>query len=332
MTDTDMRAVEISEPGAPSVLREVRIPRPTLKPGQVLVRVAAAGVNRPDVAQRQGRYPVPADASPLPGLEVAGHVAETAGPGPFREGDAVVALTHGGGYAEFVAVEAGHCLHWPEGLPAEAAACIPEVAFTVEFNMMMRARLVPGETVLIHGGSSGIGSHAVQRARAHGARVVATVGSDEKVAFVRGLGADLVVNHRSDWMAEIVSALGPEPIDVVLDMVAGDYVARNLSLIARNGRYALIALLKGPEATVPMNHILRKAITLTGSTLRPQPTAVKAEIAGEVARNVLPLIAEGQIRPCVYRTFALSDAAGAHELMETGTHMGKIALLVAPPA
>jgi NADPH2:quinone reductase len=296
----------------------------------VLVRVAAAGVNRPDCAQRAGTYPVPADASPLPGLEVAGEVVALGEGVPrWQTGAHVVALTHGGGYAGYVAVDARHCLPWPQGLTAVEAAALPEVAFTVEFNLMMRAGLAHGETVLIHGGASGIGSHAIQRARAAGARVLATGGSDAKLAHIRAMGADHAISYRGDWVAEVQAIVGRDGVDVVLDMVAGDYVARNLSLLARDGRYALIALLGGARAEVNMGTILRKAITLVGSTLRPQPPGVKARIAAEVEAQVWPHIAAGGIRPHVFATFPLARAGEAHALMESGAHMGKIVLEVA---
>lgn len=324
-----MRAIAITTAGGPEVLRPVTLPRPIPLPGQVLIEVSAAGVNRPDLVQRAGRYPVPPDASPLPGLEVSGTVVGR-GEGVHAPdlGARVIALTHGGGYAEYVAVDAAHCLPFPEGLNVFEAACLPEVAFTVEFNMIMRAGLRPGETVLIHGGSSGIGAHAIERAKGIGARVVTTGGSDEKLDFARSLGADLAVSYRGDWVREIRDRLGEGPIDVVLDMVAGDYVARNLSLLARDGRYALIALLGGATASVPMNDVLRRALTLTGSTLRPQSNSVKAAIARAVGAGVLPLIAAGKIRPRVHSIFPLKEATQAHFLMESGQHMGKIALNV----
>lgn len=325
-----MLAVAIREPGAADVLEPVERERPVPRAGEVLLRVAAAGVNRPDVLQRLGRYPVPADADPLPGLEVAGEVvALGAGVETVRPGDRVMALTHGGGYAEYCRVQASHCLPVPGAISLVEAAAVPETFFTVWYNVFMRARLAAGESLLVHGGSSGIGTTAIQLARARGARVYTTAGTDEKCAFCESLGAT-AVNYRSgDWAARLRDLSGDGGIDVVLDMVAGDYVGPNLGLLARDGRYALIAFLGGSRADVDFRPVVAKRLTLTGSTLRPQSVAEKAAIADGLRNEVLPLLAEARVRPIVYRTFPLASAADAHRLMESSEHMGKIVLEVA---
>lgn len=323
-----MRVIEISEPGDAGVLRAAERPRPTARAGEVLLRVLAAGVNRPDVLQRQGRYPVPADADPLPGLEVAG-VVEAVAPDvtAWQAGDRVMALTHGGGYAEYCRVQAAHCLPWPALLDAREAAAVPETFFTVWYNVFMRARLADGETLLVHGGSSGIGSTAIQLAVVHGARVIATAGSAEKCAFCERLGAT-AIDYHDDWAAA-VRELAPGGVNVVLDMVAGRYVQPNLDLLARDGRYALIAFLDGPRAELNLRRIVTHRLVLTGSTLRPQTVAEKARIAAELRERVLPLLEKGRVKPMVYASFALEDAAEAHQLMESSRHMGKIVLDVA---
>ena len=317
-----MRAIEINAPGGPEVLVPTTRPRPEPGPHEVLIRVAAAGVNRPDCLQRAGLYAPPPGASDLPGLEVAGEVA-AAGSDVTRwqVGDAVCALTHGGGYAEYVAVNAGHCLPIPERLSPVEAAALPETAFTVFFNVWMRAGIRPGDSLLVHGGSSGIGSTAIQIAKALGHEVVVTAGSDEKCDFCRRLGADLAINYRErDWREALAEAR-PDGVDVILDMVAGDYTQKNIDCLRVDGRYAIIAV-------ISVANILRKRLTITGSTLRPQPDAVKAEIAARLERAVWPVVAVGGVVPVIHAEFPLERAAEAHALMEGGTHMGKIVLTV----
>ena len=324
-----MRAIVIRQPGGPEVLQVEETSLPVVGSGQVLLRVLAVGVNRPDCLQRAGHYAVPPDASPLPGLEVAGEVVVACG--RWQVGDRVVALTHGGGYAEFCAADAGHCLPWPEGLSAEEAAGLPETTFTVQYNLFTRAGLAAGETCLIHGGSSGIGSTAIQLAKAVGARVITTVGSEDKRAYCLNLGADHAVNYREgDWAEAVREIIGSAGVNVVLDMVAGPYVQKNLDLLALDGRIALIAFLKGPKAEVNLAGLLTRRLTLTGSTLRPQSVAQKTTIAAAVEKAVWPLIGAGRYRTHLFRVFALEEAAEAHRLMESSVHMGKIVLRVAP--
>ncbi len=323
-----MRAISIANPGGPEVLTpvEVEVPRP--RDDEVLIRVRAAGVNRPDILQREGRYPVPPDASPYPGLEVSGEVV-LAGRAvtEWRPGDRVMALTHGGGYAEYCCAHEGHCLSLPRALDDIGAACIPETGFTVCYNVFMRGALAADEVLLVHGGSSGIGSMAIQFATALGSRVVTTAGSDEKCRFCESLGAELAVNYReADWEAAIRDHLGGNRVNVVLDMVAGEYVNRNLALLARDGRYALIAFLGGDTTSVSLRPIVGRRLTLTGSTLRPQTTAEKTAIRDRFRELAVPLLENGSIQPKVHGVFSLDDARGAHECMEAGMHMGKIAL------
>ncbi len=326
MASRPMQAVVISQPGGPEVLKLEPAEMPVPAEDELLVKVEAAGVNRPDVAQRLGRYPVPADANPVPGLEVAGVVIDAGSTvESFAVGQRVCALTHGGGYATYCRVKANQTLAIPSSMSFVEAAAFPEVAFTVEFNMMMRAGLRAGEAVLIHGGSSGIGAHAIQRAKAVGAQVLVTVGSEEKRAFCLGLGADYAFNYKTqDWAAEVVKAVSS--VDVVLDMVGGEYVNRNISCLAADGRYALISLQGGRKVEVDLEPLLRRRLTLVGSTLRPLPPSQKAAIATEVERSVMPLVEAGKIRSTIYRTFSLSEAAAAHQLMESGEHAGKIVL------
>lgn len=325
-----MKAISIREPGGPEVLVPIEADNPKAGPGEILVAVRAAGVNRPDVAQRLGRYPVPADANPLPGLEVAGTVAEVGeGVQGFEIGDAVMSLTHGGGYASLCAVDASHALKIPDGISFEEAAALPEVAYTVEFNMVMRAGLTRGETVLIHGGSSGIGSHAIARARSLGAIPIVTAGSDAKCAYCLSHGAEQAINYRStDWEQQVMDLTDGRGVDVILDMVAGDYTNKNLNCLADDGRYALISLQGGREVNLNLNSVLRRRLTLSGSTLRPLPPARKALIAEKLSRDVLPLLGEGKLRPHIHATFPLEQAAEAHRMMEDGAHLGKIVLLV----
>lgn len=323
-----MQAITIAAPGGPEVLELCEVPVPETGSDEVLVRVEASGVNRPDILQREGRYPLPPDASPLPGLEVSGEIIAVGdGVRDWSVGDRVMALTHGGGYAEYCAVNAAHCLPVPPTLGGIEAAGVPETGFTVNYNVLMRAGLATGDTLLVHGGSSGIGSTAIQLAKALGARVVTTAGTDAKCRFCEKLGADVAINYKTaDWVESTRQALGGDRVDVVLDMVAGDYVQKNLSLMARDGRYALIAFLRGAVTELDLRPILARRIVLTGSTLRPQSTAEKAAIRDDFAERVMPLLESGAFRPIVDRTFPLSDARSAHEYMESGEHMGKIIL------
>jgi len=323
-----MQAVRISEPGGPRVLEPVRVAVPEPGDGEVLIQVAAAGVNRPDILQREGRYPLPPGASPLPGLEVAGTIAELGkGVDGWQVGDRVMALTHGGGYAEFAVANAGHCLPVPERLSLREAAGLPETGFTVTYNVFMQARFREGETLLVHGGSSGIGTTAIQLARHTGGRVVTTAGSAEKCEFCERIGADFAVNYRTgDWAADIAEFLGGARVDVVFDMVAGSYLGKNLSLMARDGRYALIAFLGGDTTEINLRPIVGKRISLTGSTLRPQTIAEKTAIRDRYAELALPLLESGKMKPIIDEEFALDDARSAHEYMESGKHMGKIVL------
>lgn len=326
-----MRAVTIREPGGPEVLVVDAIDVPVPGPGEVLIEVKAAGVNRPDLSQRAGRYPVPADASPIPGLEVAGIVAAVAdGVEGVRPGDRVMALVHGGGYAEFCKVDHRHLLALPDGLDFVAAAGLPEVALTVEFNMVMRAGLQAGETVLIHGGSSGIGSHAVARARSLGAIPITTSRGAAKTDHCGKIGAAQAIDSSAgDWPQAVMQATGGRGVDVILDMVGGAYAALNIGCMADDGRYALISLQGGREVTIDLEPVLRRRLKIMGSTLRPLSAEAKAAIVDTVRRDVLPRIAEGQMRPHVHATFDMADAAAAHRLMEQGAHLGKVVLTVA---
>ena len=325
-----MRAIDIREPGDPEVLVPVDLPKPGQAASEVLIKVAAAGVNRPDCLQRRGLYPVPNGASPLPGLEVAGTVVSTGDAvSRWQCGDRVMALTHGGGYAEYCAADEGHCLAVPESLSLVEAAALPETTFTVRYNVFTRARLRPGETFLVHGGSSGIGTTAIQLARAHGCTVLTTAGSDEKVAFCTELGADHAFNYRTqDWQKALEAATGGRGVDVILDMVAGSYVQKNLDSLARDGRYVIIAFLQGADVQVNLRAVLARRLTVTGSTLRPQSVEEKTRIADDVRENVLPLLRDGSMRPVIHATYRLEDAAQAHALMESSRHIGKIVLTV----
>ena len=329
-----MRAVRIREPGGPEMLELIEADLPQPAPGEVLVRVAAAGVNRPDLLQRLGRYPLPPGTNPLPGLEIAGTVVAAADDGTrWPAGSRVMALTAGGGYAEFCAVHESHCLPVPGSMTLQQAATVPETCFTVAYNLFTRAALGAGEILLVHGGSGGIGSTAIQLAKARGALVATTAGTDEKCAFCRELGADLAVNYRNDdWEAAVAAwldSLDRDGLDVVLDMIAGSYFRKNLKLLGQNGRYSLIAFQDGREATIDAAAVLSKRLTITGSTLRPRTIEEKAQIARDVETGVLPLLAAGDIRPVVTARFPLADARAAHELMESGSHRGKIVLDVA---
>ncbi|WP_090848152.1 NAD(P)H-quinone oxidoreductase [Paracoccus alkenifer] len=323
----EMQVIEIARPGAPEVLTPARRPVPAPGAGQILIRVAYAGVNRPDVLQRQGAYAPPPGASDLPGLECSGHVAAV-GPGVTRwaVGDAVCALLPGGGYGEYVLTPADHALPVPEGLSLAEAACLPETCFTVWSNVVMRGGLQAGERFLIHGGSSGIGTTAIQIAVALGARVWATAGSDQKCAACARLGAT-AINYRTQDFVEIMRAEGGA--ELILDMVGGDYVARNLKAMADDGRLVFIAFLGGPKVTLNLAPVMTRRLTITGSTLRPQSDLAKARIADELRAHVWPMIATGKLRPVMDAEFPLAEAAAAHAHMEAGDHIGKIALRVA---
>ena len=326
----EMRAIAISEPGGPEVLIEITLPVPTPGKSEVLVRVHAAGVNRPDVLQRLGLYAVPADANPLPGLEIAGEVvANGESASRWNIGDKVMALTHGGGYAQYCCVHESHCLPAPAALSMIEAAAVPETFFTVWYNVFMRAGLKAGESILIHGGSSGIGTTAIQLAKANGVSVITTAGSDEKCNFCKELGADHAINYNSsDWELLVGELTGGKGVDVVLDMVAGPYMQKNINVLGRDGRYVIIAFLQGPSAELNMRAVLGKRLTITGSTLRPQTIAEKAAIAMELEEKVLPLLESGAVRPIVHSTFPIAEAGRAHALMESSKHMGKIVLEV----
>lgn len=325
-----MRAVEITKPGGPEVLAITDRPIPSPGAGEVLIEVHAAGINRPDVFQRMGRYDPPPGAPDIPGLEVAG-IVTALGPDVtgLMVGDRVCALVAGGGYAEFCTAPAVQCLPVPDGLSLVEAAALPETFFTVWSNVFDRGRLGEGETILIHGGSSGIGTTAIQLAKSIGAHVFTTAGSAEKCAACTRLGADRAINYREEDFASIVQeATGGRGVDVVLDMVGGDYIPRSLACLAVDGRHVSIALLKGSKAEIDFTVIMRKRLTLTGSTLRPRPVADKAAIAARLREHVWPKIAQGAIRPLVHDTFPLADAAKAHALMESSMHIGKIVLVV----
>ena len=325
-----MRAIEITQPGPPGVLQLCERPIPELKAGEVLIKVHAAGINRPDVLQRLGHYPVPPGASDLPGLEVAGEIVEGNLDGSgFRMGSMVCALVQGGGYAEYCAAPLQQCLPIPAGLTPLEAASLPETFFTVWSNVFDRAHLSGGETLLVQGGTSGIGVTAIQIATAMGHRVFATAGSDDKCRACEALGAERGINYRSEDFVEVVRELtGGKGVDVILDMVAGDYVAREIGCLADDGRIALIALLGGAKANVDLGQVLRRRLTISGSTLRPRPVTFKAAIAWRLQEKVWPLIEEGKIRPVIFKTFPLAQAAQAHALMESSTHVGKIVLQV----
>lgn len=323
-----MKAIHIRQHGSADELQLIELDTPEPRDGEVLIRVAAAGVNRPDVLQRLGKYAIPADADPLPGLEVAG-IVESCGSGvtEWQPGAKVMALTHGGGYAEYCRAPAGHCLPIPDSLSMAEAAAFPETFFTVWYNLFMRAALQAEETLLVHGGSSGIGTTAIQLARAFGAHVICTVGSNVKSEFCKELGAHAVNYRDTDWAAAVRDHAGAKGVNVVLDMVAGSYAQKNLDLLARDGRYVLIAFLQGSRVELDLRRILTERLTLTGSTLRPQTITEKAGIAASLREKVLPLIAAGTVRPILYRTLPLAAAADAHRLMESSKHMGKIVLL-----
>ncbi len=323
-----MRVVEIAEAGGPEVLRLAERPVPEPGDGEVLIKVGAAGVNRPDVMQRLGMYPPPPGAPDIPGLEIAGTVAATgADAGGLSEGDTVCALVVGGGYAEYCVAPSSLCLPIPDSLSVVQAAAIPETFFTVWTNVFDRGRLSSGESLLVHGGSSGIGTTAIQLAKAFGATVYVTAGSEEKCEACRELGADAAINYREeDFVARLSELTNERGVDVILDMVGGDYLPRNLDSLAVEGRIVQIALQKGPKVEMNLLPIMLKRLTLTGSTLRPRTIAQKAMIAHSLRDKVWPLLESGQVRPIIHATFPLAQASEAHRLMESSTHIGKIVL------
>jgi NADPH2:quinone reductase len=326
-TPSTMHAIEIVEPGGPDVLQLVTLAVPVPGQGEVLVRVAGAGVNRPDILQRLGKYPPPPGASPIPGLEIAGTIVRSRSDS-WSEGTEVCALVAGGGYAEYCVVPAEQCLRIPEGLAVHGAAAVPETFFTVWTNLFERGGLREGETVLIHGGTSGIGTTAIQLARAFGATAIATAGSDEKCDACRRLGARRAINYRNeDFVAAVGETTGDAGVDVVLDIIGGDYLPRNLECLGMNGRLVQIGLLGGARATLNLSLILQKRLTLTGSTLRARTPREKGAIARALEANVWPLIARGTVRPIIHRTYPLSMASEAHRELESGRVIGKIVLL-----
>lgn len=323
-----MKAIEISQPGGPEVLTIVERDVPVPKVGEVLIKVKAAGINRPDVFQRQGSYPPPAGASDLPGLEVAGEIVggDVSGTN-FKIGDKVCALTPGGGYAEYCVAPAGNCLPIPDGLSLVEAATLPETYFTVWTNVFDRGALKGDETLLVHGGASGIGTTAILLARAFGHKVFATVGSDERVAAVEALGATKGINYKTqDFVQEVKTLTDGKGVDVILDMVSGDYINRNLESLAEDGRTVIIAQLGGSKATINSGLLMRKRLTITGSTLRPRSADFKTEIARNLEAKVWPLFAQGKLKPVVYAQFAFEDVQKAHAMMDAGEQIGKIVL------
>ena len=325
-----MIAIEIREPGGPDVLVPVERPKPVIGEGDVLIRVAAAGVNRPDVMQRKGQYPPPPGASDIPGLEVAGTVeAAGAQAGPWKVGDNVCALVSGGGYAEYCAAPAPQCLPIPRSMDLVHAAAVPETFFTVWTNVFERGRLQAGESLLVHGGSSGIGTTAIQLARAFGVRVLATAGSADKCVACESLGADRAFNYREvDFVAAVKDLTGGKGVDVVLDIVGGDYLQRNLEALAMNGRLVQIGVMSGSKAQINMMPVLQRRLWITGSTLRARSVAEKGALAQAVHEQVWPLFESGAVKVLVHETFPLRDAAAAHRVMDASTHIGKLVLVV----
>jgi len=326
-----VRAIEITAPGKPDVLRETERPMPAFGAGELLIRVAASGVNRPDVLQRKGLYPVPPGASDIPGLEVAGTIvdgdAAALAAAGFAVGARVCALVAGGGYAEYCSAPVAQCLPSPANLSDVEAASLPETFFTVWSNVFDRGRLQPGETLLVHGGSSGIGVTAIQMAKAWGATVIVTVGSADKGAACRALGADHAIDYKTqDFVAEVLRLTDGKGTDVVLDMVAGDYIGRDVKCLAEDGRIVIIAVQGGTQSTVDASLVLRRRLTITGSTLRPRPVAFKAQIAASLRETVWPWLGSGRVKPVIHEVFPAAEAARAHELMESNRHIGKLVL------
>ena len=326
-----MKAIEITAPGKPEVLRLADRSAPQIGAGELLIKVAAAGVNRPAVLQRKGLYPVPPGASDIPGLEVAGTIVEgdraAMAAAGFALGDRVCALVAGGGYAELCAAPVEQCLPVPGELSDVEAASLPETFFTVWSNVFERGRLQPGETLLVHGGTSGIGVTAIQLGKAFGATVIATAGSDDKSAACTSLGADHAINYKThDFVAEVQRLTNGRGADVILDMVAGDYLARDLQCLADDGRVVIIAVQDGTKSQIDAGAVLRRRLTITGSTLRPRPVAFKAAIARALRERVWPRLVAGDVRPVIHQVFPAADAAQAHAMMESSTHVGKLVL------
>jgi NADPH2:quinone reductase len=325
----DGLAIEITEPGPPEVLQATRRPVAPPGPGELLLRVAAAGVNRPDLLQREGKYPPPPGTTDIPGLEVAGTVVALGeGATGWSVGDEACALVSGGGYAEYCLAPAPQCLPIPGGLTAVQAAALPETFFTVWTNVFERGRLARGETLLVHGGSSGIGTTAIQLGRAFGARVLTTAGTAEKCEACRRLGAERAINYKEeDFVAVVKEETQGQGVDVILDMVAGSYIPRNLECLAREGRLVLIAFLGGAKAEVDFRPVLQRWLTVTGSTLRPRSVEEKGRIADALRKQVWPLLESGEIAPVIHATVPLAEAAEAHRLLEAGAHIGKVVLV-----
>ncbi|MFD1107273.1 NAD(P)H-quinone oxidoreductase [Sphingobium olei] len=325
----EMTAIGIAAPGGPDVLVPQRRPVPAPGPEEVLIRVAAAGVNRPDVLQRQGKYPPPPGASDIPGLEVAGTIVAAGSGSDMLVGQRVCALIAGGGYAEYAVAPAGQCLPVPDGYDLAEAAALPETLFTVWTNLFERAYVVAGDTALVHGGTSGIGTMAIRLCNLFGVQVIVTCGSDDKCAQAKAWGADHAINYKTqDYAEEVKRISGGQGVQAVLDMVGGDYLPRNIACLAEDGRHVSIATLGGPKAELFIPAIMQRRLTLTGSTLRARSVGFKSLVADELIRTVWPFVAEGKLRPAMDRTFALTDAASAHARMDAGKHFGKIVLIV----
>lgn len=324
-----MKAVVITHPGAPDVLQMEDRPKPGFSADEVLIKVAAAGINRPDVFQRKGNYPPPADApQDIPGLEIAGTIAEVgANVTRWKVGDKVCALVIGGGYAEFCNAPAGQCLSVPENLSFAEAASLPETFFTVWSNVFDRGHFKPGESLLIHGGSSGIGVTAIQMAKALGSTVYVTAGSDEKCKFCEELGATKAINYKTENFKNVIQQItNDKGVDVILDMIGGDYTVPNLQSLADEGRLVMINMMKGKDVSIDLSIIMRKRLTITGSMLRSRDIAFKAAIAQNLEQHIWPLLASGKIKPVIYKVFPASEAAQAHRLMESSAHIGKLVL------
>jgi NADPH:quinone reductase len=324
-----MIAIEISEPGGADVLKAVERPTPMPGPGEVLVRVEAAGVNRPDIMQRLGKYPPPPGASDIPGLEIAGVVERADGSGRWQESDRVCALVAGGGYAEYCAVPVVQCLPIPKGMDTLTAAAIPETYFTVWTNLFQAGQLLPREHVLVHGGTGGIGSTAIQLARALGSTVYATAGSDDKCKACERIGASVAINYRKqDFVAEIISATSGRGVDVVLDIIGGDYLPRNIKCLRLKGRLVQVSLMGGSKGELDLGSVLQNRLTITGSTLRPRTPDEKGAIARELEAHVWPLLERQEVAPVIHTTFPLAEASEAHRLLESGAVVGKLVLRV----
>jgi NADPH:quinone reductase len=326
-----MKAIVISKPGEPEVLQIEERPKPFCDPSEVLIKVAAAGINRPDVAQRKGHYPPPPGASPdIPGLEVAGSVVELGNECKrWKPGNKVCALITGGGYAEYVTAPEGQCLPVPENLTFIDAASLPETLFTVWSNVFDRGRLRPDESLLIHGGSSGIGVTGIQLAKAWGSKVFVTAGSDEKCTFCEKLGADKAINYKKEKFADVLKSLtNKKGVDVILDMIGGSYAPDNIDMLAEDGRLVMINAMHGDAVTIKLLQVMRKRLTITGSTLRARDVAFKSDIARNLEKTVWPWLMSGKVKPVIYKTFPLEKAPEAHRLMESSEHIGKIVLTV----